>query len=101
MLGRFGGEEFTILLPDTFLHDALKIAERLRGKIEALTVHYDNHKLKVTASMGITGIASVNEEDLNYLIKEADLALYLAKQEGRNCIRIKYNQDRHTPNPFP
>jgi diguanylate cyclase (GGDEF)-like protein len=101
ILGRFGGEEFTILLPDTFLHDALKIAERLRGKIEALTVHYDNHKLKVTASMGITGIASVNEEDLNYLIKEADLALYLAKQEGRNCIRIKYNQDRHTPNPFP
>jgi diguanylate cyclase (GGDEF)-like protein len=87
LLGRFGGEEFIIFLPDTVLSDAVKIADRLRQKIESLSVNYENRLITATVSLGVSGVNAVAGEDLNHFIKEADLALYQAKQDGRNCVR--------------
>jgi len=88
LLARFGGEEFVILLPDTSLEDAVNTAERIRINIEALEIFYDDHKIHVSSSFGVTGINSVNQEDLSIFLKKADQALYKAKEDGRNCVRI-------------
>lgn len=85
-VGRYGGEEFAITLPDTTLEGAVILAERIRAKIAAEVIEHDRLRLQVTVSLGVAclheGIAS---ESL--WIEAADQALYAAKQSGRNCVR--------------
>jgi len=81
MLGRIGGEEFAILLPDTDITNAFSAAERLRREIEAL-VFDAVPGLKVTASFGLAAIAS--SDDFLSWSAAADEALYEAKHSGRN-----------------
>jgi diguanylate cyclase (GGDEF)-like protein len=84
---RYGGEEFTILLPETNLFAARIVAERIQKKINT-TVFVDAKKmleLKVTASIGVTD--SVGYTSPSAILEAADQALYLSKQSGRNCIR--------------
>lgn len=88
IIGRFGGEEFVILLPDTFTDEATIIANRICKDIEAYDIIFENNKIKTTASFGITGIDSVHNETLEMLFKYADKALYQAKAAGRNCTRV-------------
>lgn len=78
---RFGGEEFIIVLDNCTAHDALAKAENLRSQIEAL--HPES--IAVTASFGV---AQLDEETQRYedLLKNADTALYIAKEEGRNRV---------------
>ena len=86
VLARFGGEEFVALLPETTLDDAMMIATRLRQKIEANTVCIGNNiKLNFTISIGVSQL-NPEDIDLHLLIKEADVALYRAKQNGRNQV---------------
>ncbi|MFO7559330.1 MAG: GGDEF domain-containing protein [Desulfobacterales bacterium] len=80
---RYGGEEFTIILPHTNLQDALKIAERLRKIIEK----YFKSGLKITASIGVANCPS-HAKLANALIKKADKALYNAKNEGKNRVSV-------------
>lgn len=82
VLARWGGEEFILLLPKTPLAEATRIAESLRQRIEstAFTGPQD-----LTISQGITGYQP--GDTINSLVKRADQALYLAKQQGRNCWR--------------
>lgn len=93
VLARYGGEEFILLLPDTPLHNAGEIAERLRIKIRDLAF-FDNHdeRIKVTISVGLAGLSadpdSKDEPVDQWLIRNADLALYRAKQNGRNRVEI-------------
>ena len=87
LLGRFGGEEFTILLPETEIDEAVIIAGRILKIIETSETVYNNSKIKVTASFGVTGTNSTDNLDLNTLFKQADKALYNAKSDGRNCVR--------------
>lgn len=88
---RFGGEEFSILLPESSLDDAFSIAERIRQAIASNpfeTVYQNNQpvQLVVTISAGISIFAQVSKTEAD-LICEADQALYCAKDEGRNrCI---------------
>ena len=84
IVGRVGGEEFAILLPETALSRAAIVAERIRTKIadHVLTTHRVN--FKVTASIGIAE-ASVSMSGFDALIRAADEALYQAKANGRNC----------------
>ncbi|CAB1221762.1 GGDEF domain-containing protein [Acinetobacter bouvetii] len=89
MLARFGGEEFIVLLPHTSQSDALKIAERLRHKMEQHTIQLDHHALNFSVSIGVSKIEQ-NQTDLSHLIKHADIALYEAKRQGRNRV-IHYN----------
>lgn len=78
--GRYGGEEFLIVLPDTDLGEASAIAERMRMQIDATALIPDG---KVTIS---GGIAVYREESLGNLISAADKRLYIAKNRGGNCI---------------
>ncbi|MDF1781245.1 MAG: GGDEF domain-containing protein [Alcanivoracaceae bacterium] len=88
-VGRFGGEEFMLLLPDTSLEGARILTERCREALSASTVMTENgEKISITASFGLTS----NEGNLNLnsteLVKAADDALYTAKDEGRNRVSI-------------
>ena len=83
---RYGGEEFLILLPDTPQQGAQRVAETLRREIESHSIQWNEETLRVTASFGITAITP-GEMDPHAAIARADEALYLAKQEGRNCVR--------------
>ncbi|MES2406760.1 MAG: diguanylate cyclase [Pseudomonadota bacterium] len=84
-LCRWGGEEFLALLPDTDEHGAFKIAERLRHKIEKLSIQFNAQKIKATASMGIASYPRDGDSS-EFLIKAADAALYEAKKTGRNRV---------------
>ncbi|WP_227509869.1 GGDEF domain-containing protein [Acinetobacter sp. NCu2D-2] len=86
VLARYGGEEFIALLPHTHLDDALRIGERLRQKIENTVVELDHRvQLRFTISIGATILESC-DIDLNHFVKQADLALYQAKANGRNRV---------------
>lgn len=85
--GRYGGEEFAVLLIDTSAEQALILAERLRVAISGESIETDSGTLSVTVSMGI---AQLSPEIRNHQqwITASDQALYRAKQDGRNRIRI-------------
>jgi diguanylate cyclase (GGDEF)-like protein len=85
VLGRLGGEEFAILLPDTDLSGALVVAERVRATVEAALVpNGDGRPIGVTISVGVAQMQA--DESLESLLKRADLALYAAKDHGRNRV---------------
>ena len=85
---RYGGEEFLAVLPSTTLHGAGCVAETLRREIESKPVTWGNEVLTVTASIGVTQ-AEPGELDMDAIISRADAALYRAKQQGRNCVRLE------------
>ena len=84
--GRFGGEEFIVILPDTKLNGAMKLAERIRNNIQNHKFIFQNQEIPVTISIGITS-ASKNDS-LFSLIERADNALYEAKENGRDQVRV-------------
>lgn len=88
LLGRYGGEEFGIALPETPLEAAMSVGERLRRTAEAMVVPTDRQPLRFTISVGITGIPSLTADSYADLIRQADDALYRAKQGGRNRVCI-------------
>jgi diguanylate cyclase (GGDEF)-like protein len=83
---RYGGEEFLVLLPDTPLVGAKRVAETLRRELEQHPVRWNDVSVTVTASFGITAIVP-GEVNANAIIGRADMALYRAKEDGRNCVR--------------
>jgi diguanylate cyclase (GGDEF)-like protein len=83
---RYGGEEFLVLLPDTPLSGARRVAEMLRKDLEQRPVRWNDQTLVVTASFGIAEMVP-GEDTANTIIARADAALYHAKQNGRNCVR--------------
>lgn len=89
ILARFGGEEFVALLPESTLEDAMMIAGRLRKNIESHPVMINNTKIHFTISIGVSRL-NPDAADLHALIKEADIALYRAKQNGRNQVESFY-----------
>lgn len=88
ILGRYGGEEFIIFLPDTSIKDSVIVANRVKKEIEATEIPYEGKSIRVTASFGVTGIDTVKDETLGFLLKNADDALYEAKAAGRNRISV-------------
>lgn len=90
---RYGGEEFLILLPETPLAGARRVADTLRRELEEHPVRWNDASVGVTASFGITGITP-GEVDANAIIGRADAALYRAKESGRNCVRAA---EEHEP----
>jgi diguanylate cyclase (GGDEF)-like protein len=85
VFGRFGGEEFSILLPGSDLLTARQRAERLRMAIAGITAGSGSTESKVSASFGIASTASSGYE-LKELLAHADAALYQAKRGGRNRV---------------
>ncbi|MFP4492029.1 MAG: diguanylate cyclase, partial [Spirochaetaceae bacterium] len=85
--GRYGGEEFAVCLPETPQHTAEQFAERLRVILSEKPFKGTHQDLSITASFGIIGRDSIDEETIEDLFAKADKALYLAKAKGRNlCI---------------
>jgi two-component system chemotaxis family response regulator WspR len=90
-LARYGGEEFAIILPDTEASGAEFCAEQIRYAIENLNISHSSSQINscVTASLGTSTISPHTRISTSQqLIKEADLALYQAKREGRNCVKV-------------
>ena len=86
ILGRFGGEEFILILPNTKVSGALKLAMRIKDEVENYVFEYGKEKIKITTSIGITSV-SLNDS-VESLLERVDEALYDAKRKGRN--RIEY-----------
>ncbi len=86
VFGRYGGEEFIALFPDTGPDTAVEIADTLRLIIAGKVIEYEGKALSLTASFGVTGMARVTSQTLDELLKRADRALYLAKERGRNRV---------------
>ena len=89
--GRYGGEEFCIVLPETRLGNTNVVAERIRQRLESTSLPCGGESIVVTASIGIAGMEeSASEEVLSpaALIDRADRALYSAKSRGRNRIEM-------------
>ena len=84
---RYGGEEFLVLLPETPLHGARRVAETLRKEIADRPVPWSGEALTITASFGLAQ-ALPGEVNVQAVIARADQALYRAKDDGRNCVRI-------------
>ena len=83
IIGRIGGEEFAIILPETGLMEGQLIAERLRKKIENLSISYNNSVIKITISVGASS-SFTEDTGIDAILQRSDSALYKAKGSGRN-----------------
>jgi len=84
-VGRYGGEEFALLMPNTGKETAMRVAERVRRDLEARGITVDGKRIEVTASGGVSTYG-VDGEDWDTLLSAADTALYEAKNKGRNRV---------------
>jgi diguanylate cyclase (GGDEF)-like protein len=89
LAGRFGGEEFVMLLPQTRAVDALRIAERVRAHIAQLPITtQDGERVSVTVSIGVAALDAGSSRGLLELLAAADAALYRAKASGRDQVQM-------------
>ncbi|MBT5028250.1 MAG: diguanylate cyclase [Nitrospinaceae bacterium] len=91
LVARYGGEEFVVVLPETSAEGALNMAENLRLGIEGLKVEHDKNSASpyVTVSMGVSTLIPTREILCETIIANADKALYQAKENGRNQVKVK------------
>lgn len=96
---RFGGEEFTVILPETDANEAINVAERIRKGFEAkIFVPRPNEKAHKTISIGISQYKP--EEEMSSFIKRADNAMYTAKRQGKNRIHFDgFADEKKIPGP--
>jgi diguanylate cyclase (GGDEF)-like protein len=92
LAGRFGGEEFSLLLPQTRAVDAFRIAERVRANIAALSIiapgATGGERVQVTVSVGVAALDAGSKRELSELMAAADAALYRAKAGGRDQVQM-------------
>ena len=91
MIGRYGGDEATILMPETNNENAIITMERLRGFLEKSPIKIGNEIFHITASIGVVSHLQ-DPPELDKIIKQADSAMYSAKKDGKNCLRIYDNK---------
>lgn len=85
IVGRIGGEEFSVFLPNTQLQGAQQLAETLRGAIESIHIEMNGVRLKITASIGVAA-KRFDQETMQTIQQHADQAMYQAKRGGRNRV---------------
>jgi diguanylate cyclase (GGDEF)-like protein len=90
--GRYGGEEFILLLTGTVLDAAVTFAERVRKAIEGHTFSFEGGSIQRTASFGVAGWPHPKISSCDGLVKAADDALYVAKETGRNRV-VRFDSD--------
>jgi two-component system, cell cycle response regulator len=90
LVARQGGEEFIVVMPETDLSIAAAVAERLRAAVarEPFTVKANGQSISITISVGVT-CAATGSEDRERMLKRADIALYMAKNQGRNRVVVR------------
>ena len=87
VVGRYGGEEFGVVLSDTDSSGALTFAERMRHSVEALEVVYNDQTIRFTISLGVADLSQPSNDHAD-LIARADQALYTSKKTGRNRVTV-------------
>lgn len=88
IIGRLGGEEFAVLLPELGDTRSFEVAERLRQKVEGLQITLDDGRIvRFTCSVGVA-VLEDSDQSPDALLVRADNALYRAKRDGRNCVRV-------------
>lgn len=90
-LGRTGGEEFLLLLPEVRLDEAMRIIDRIRDGFPPAVLEHSGLELPCTFSAGVT--EAVPEDDRSSILRRADRALYAAKEEGRNRTRVGFETE--------
>jgi diguanylate cyclase (GGDEF)-like protein len=88
LVGRIGGEEFAIILPDTDLEGATTLAKNIRVGVRGLAKRYHKELPKVTMSFGVSSLVPNKSIDAGILFRRADAALYQAKKKGKNRVEI-------------
>jgi len=86
LLGRYGGEEFLAVLPNTSLEGGCLVAEALRDSVARASIAYKEQGIPITISIGVHSATPGRKDSLAMLIGEADRALYRAKENGRNRV---------------
>lgn len=94
-VGRLGGEEFVLVLPNTTLESAARTAESLRAAVSCLDLSSCRIERSLTVSIGVT--ASVAQDSVSALLRRADAALYAAKHGGRDCVRTEAAETSAVP----
>jgi diguanylate cyclase (GGDEF)-like protein len=95
---RYGGEEFLIILPEHTLVNATIAADHIRTAIEKLAVaHVKNPPGVVTVSVGVAGLSQKRHKSAAQLLRDADEALYRAKENGRNCVMLYQDESDGSP----
>ncbi len=92
VVGRYGGEEFIVLLPGTVLDAAVTFAERVRKDVESHTFVFDGGSIRRTASFGVAGWPHPRIRACDHIVRSADDALYVAKETGRNRV-VRFDSD--------
>jgi diguanylate cyclase (GGDEF)-like protein len=85
-IGRYGGEEFMLILPGATAEEAVTFAERVRKSVEEHTFAFDGGSVQRTISCGVAGWPHTRITNVDALVRAADDALYVAKEQGRNCV---------------
>lgn len=85
-VGRYGGEEFVVILPETMLEDSLPMAENLRTLIESTPVTFERDELIITVSIGVADFRINKHHKYEDIFALSDDALYYSKEHGRNCV---------------
>jgi diguanylate cyclase (GGDEF)-like protein len=89
--GRFGGEEFVAILPETSLTEAIKVAERLRIEVSQLVPAIKDFSSSLSVSIGVSAFQEKDKAPMDIFVR-ADQALYEAKEMGRNLVRANSNE---------
>ena len=88
IFGRYGGEEFVVILPNTRIQSARNVCERFREKVAQLVLQHDTYQFQTSISIGLTSLNRAENQSPADLIHKADKALYRAKDQGRNRVEI-------------
>jgi diguanylate cyclase (GGDEF)-like protein len=88
VIGRYGGEEFLIVVPASDAAAIFTLAERIRSAIESVPVRFDGHNIPITISLGVAACSNDNIAGSEGLLRMADDALYRAKHAGRNRAEL-------------
>ena len=99
VLARFGGAELVVFLPHTDPLGALDVAERIREQVQALVINWHGSAVHTTVSVGVAPLRG-ELPTLDWMIHEADTALYAAKADGRNCVRTLPFESRRSGDAF-
>lgn len=94
-VGRYGGEEFVVILAETSLENALAIAENIRRLIETSPVIFERDELKVSASIGVADFRPDTHKKYEDIFALSDKALYYSKEHGRNCVTFIKDDTAH------
>jgi len=86
--GRYGGEEFILLLPGLTLEQAAQLAEQIRSAVWSLNIPHHTPSGRVTISLGVASAIPSREDRMESLIRDADSALYQAKEQGRDRVSL-------------